>query len=46
MERSKRLDTNIVVRQRLVNKTWVISIANTQESWWGYVKRKYYGDRK
>ena len=46
MEKSKRLDTNIVVRRRLENNTWKITIADTQETWWGDVKKKYYGDRK
>lgn len=40
MEISKRLNTNIVVRQRLVKKTWQITIADTQDTWWQKTKKK------
>lgn len=44
MEISKRLDTDIVVRRRLINGVWKITLADTQSTWWDYVKNKYYGN--
>ena len=34
MEKSKRLDTDIVVRRTLIDGTWKITIAKTQKDWW------------
>ena len=34
MERSKRLDTDIVVRQTLIDGTWKITIAKKNKFWW------------
>jgi len=34
MEKSKRLDTDIVVRQTLIDGTCKITIAETQNDWW------------
>lgn len=44
MERSKRLDTNIVVRRRLINGVWKITVADTQSTWWKATKKKYFGN--
>ena len=34
IEKSKRLDTDIVVRRTLINGIWKITIAKTQNDWW------------
>lgn len=39
MEKSIRLDTNIVVRRNLIDGRWVISIAKTDNDWWLKTKK-------
>jgi hypothetical protein len=39
MEKSKRLDTDIVVRRTLIDGTWKITIAETQNDWWIKTKK-------
>jgi len=34
MEYSKRLNSNIVVRRKIINGKEIITIAETQDSWW------------
>jgi len=38
MEKSKRLETNIVVRRKLTDGKWIITIAKTQDDWWSKAK--------
>lgn len=40
MERSKRINDRVVVRQELINGIWQITIADTQDTWWQKTRKK------
>ncbi len=39
MEKSIRLDTDIVIRRKLIDGKWVITIAETDKDWWFKTKK-------
>ncbi len=39
MEKSIKLDTDIVIRRKLINGKWVITIAETDKHWWLKTKK-------
>lgn len=42
MEKSIRLNTDIVVKRKLVNGVWKIEVADTMNTWWQKAKHQVY----
>ena len=46
MEKSIRLNTDIVVKRKLVNGVWKIEVAETMNTWWQKAKHQIYDIRR